>query len=284
MSLFRRWLPCEPELVATSLSPENVGFAWVEPLTEQQIVGKLKELVSPNVHAVRTAGYWFKVAPEDSGTARTAADDEKVIMHLHSGHVMGSALPSWPCLQWSPSALLASYAHFLLWIPTVVLRPVPRGKPFPAAILDSLAGQNYLTHTVGFQPQNIFICGGNLAISLVRYLANNAFSLLSLPVPRGLVLVSPSVDWGLTHDGPNSSWRLNVGSDYSVPFFPRIHSESLLGNLPSTWLTRSPGSAQRPSRFPVTFILSGEAEVAGDSIRTLCARLYRDIGNLRGAL
>jgi hypothetical protein len=98
--------------------------------------------------------------------------------------------------------------------------------PFPAGLLDCLAGYRYHVHEVGFQPQHIFVSGdssgdfpllsicnltdtfrgGNLAISLVRYLASNASSVLSFPAPRGLVLISPSVEWGVTHDGPESSW------------------------------------------------------------------------------
>ncbi|KAJ6589904.1 alpha/beta-hydrolase [Mycena vulgaris] len=290
----------DPGQCAASSTARETGFTWVEPLAEEQIVGELKELAAlNNVQAVRTAGYWFQAAPEDIGTVKKAAKDEKVIMHLHSGgHVFGSAHP-----KGGPSGPIC---NGLLQHCTQVTRifscgyrlssssPFPEANPFPAAVLDSLAGYNYLIHTVGFQPQNVVVCGdsagGNLAISVVRYLANEAFSVLSLPVPRGLILVSPSVEWGITHDGPKSSWRLNADSDYSVPFFQGYTQKSLLGNLPvemaytSPWI--SPGSLKIQASdvehlfrgFPVTFILSGEAEIARDSIRTFCDRLSRDIG------
>ncbi|KAJ7686547.1 Alpha/Beta hydrolase protein [Mycena rosella] len=291
-----------PEVIAVS-SPERAGFAWAEPLAEEQIVGELKELAAL---AVRSAGYWFANTPEDAGTAKKAANDEKVIMHLHStlfqpiswGAVMGLAHPKGGpagpvcngLLQHCPQVTRVFSCGYRLSSSV----PFPVANPFPAGVLDSLAGYNYLIHTVGFQPQNVFICGdsagGNLAISLVRYLANNALSVLSLPVPRGLILVSPSVEWGITHDGPKSSWRLNAGSDYSGPFFQGYILKSLLGNLPvdmaytSPWI--SPASLELPPSdiehlfqgFPATFILSGEAELARDSIRTFNDRLCRDIG------
>jgi acetyl esterase/lipase len=189
--------------------------------------------------------------------------------------------------------------------------PFPAANPFPAAVLDSLAGYNYLVHTVGFQPQHIFICGdsagrfyrvfsrantdhdhlegGNLAIALIRYLAQNTFSVLSLPVPRGLILVSPTVEWGITHNATNSSWRLNRGSDFSGPFFRGYTLRSLLGNLPVDFAFKSPWiSPASPSLspydenlfkgFPTTFIMAGEAEIALDSIETFRDRLSQNIG------
>ncbi|KAJ6594256.1 alpha/beta-hydrolase [Mycena capillaripes] len=288
-----------PEEIASSPTANETGFTWVDPVDDEQVVGELKELAARNnVKAVRTAGYWY-TSPTNSGTVDKAAPNEKVIMHLHSGgHVMGSAHPK--------AGPAGPFCNGLLQHCSQVTRvfscgyrlassaPFPATNPFPAGVLDSLAGYNYLVHTIGFQPQHIFVCGdsagGNLAIALIRYLANNAFSVLSLPVPRGLILVSPSVEWGITHDGPKSSWRLNIGSDYSGPFFRGYTQRSLLGNLPvdfaftSPWL--SPASLKLRSSdvetlfkgFPATFILAGEAEIARDSIRTVRDRLCQSIG------
>ncbi|KAJ7600543.1 Alpha/Beta hydrolase protein [Mycena floridula] len=172
--------------------------------------------------------------------------------------------------------------------------PYPALNPFPAGLLDALAGYNYLVHTLGYQPKNIIISGdstgGNLAIGLVLYLSKNTFpETLALPVPGALILLLPSVEWSLTHDGPNSSWRRNQASDYGVPFFALGYSHrSLLGKLPadtaitSPWI--SPGSRKlKPIEnlfvgFPPTYILVGEAEIACDSIRTFRDRLCEDIG------
>ncbi|KAJ6462316.1 alpha/beta-hydrolase [Mycena vulgaris] len=287
-----------PEQIAASSTASETGFTWVDPLAEEQIVGELKQLADLNdVQAVRTAGYWYHASGENTGAVKMALPDEKVIMHLHSGgHVMGSAHPKGGPAGPFCNGLLQHSSHitrvFSCGYRLASSAPFPAANPFPAGVLDALAGYNYLVHKVGFQPQHIFVCGdssgGNLAISLVRYLVNNAFSVLSLPVPRGLILVSPSVEWGITHDGPKSSWRLNIGSDYSTPFFRGYTQKSLLGKLPvdmaytSAWI--SPGSLKLSNTdhlfegFPVTFILSGEAEIARDSIRTFRDRLCRDIG------
>ncbi|KAJ7169082.1 alpha/beta-hydrolase [Mycena crocata] len=287
----------DPEQIASSPEASETGFTWVEPLTDDQIVGELKELAGVNnVKAVKTAGYWYP--PSARGNVQTTSPDDKVILHLHSGgHVMGSPHPKGGpagpfcngLVQHSSQIKVFSCGYRM-----ASSSPFPAANPFPAGVLDALAGYNYLVHTVGFQPQHIFICGdssgGNLAIALVRYLAGNALSVLSLPVPRGVILVSPSVEWGLTHDGPNSSWRLNSGSDYSTSFFRGYTQKSLLGKLPidmaytSPWI--SPGSLKlRPSDvenlfqgFPATYLLAGEAEVARDSIRTIRDRLCQDIG------
>ncbi|KAJ7631434.1 hypothetical protein DFH06DRAFT_1005096, partial [Mycena polygramma] len=285
-----------PEEVAASPSASEMGFTWVEPLADEQIVGELKELAAlNNVKAVRTHGYWY-TSPNNfkTGTVERANPEEKVIMHLHSGgHVMGSADPKGGSAGPFCSGLLEHCPEirrlFSCEYRLASSAPFHVANPFPAGLLDALAGYNYLVHTVGFQPQHIFICG-NLGIALVRYLVQNALEVLSLPVPRGLILVSPSVEWGITHDGPSSSWRLNSGSDYSNPFFRGYTQKSLLGNLhvdfayTSPWL--SPASLKlRPSDietlfsgFPATYIQVGEAEIARDSIRTLRARLTHNIG------
>ncbi|KAJ6464612.1 alpha/beta-hydrolase [Mycena vitilis] len=297
-----------PEEVAASPSASSTGFTWVEPLADEQIVGELKELAALNdVKVVRTHGYWY-TSPNSvqTRTVERANPGEIVIMHLHSGgHVMGSADPKGGSagpfcrglLEHCPEITRLFSCEYRL----ASSAPFVVANPFPAGLFDALAGYNYLVHTVGFQPQHIFICGdsagsthcltgGNLGIALVRYLAQNSLEVLSLPVPRGLILVSPSVEWGITHDGPNSSWRSNSGSDYSNPFFRGYTPKSLLGNLPadfaftSSWL--SPASLKlRPSDvetlfdgFPATYIQVGEAEIARDSIRTLRARLAHNIG------
>ncbi|KAJ7864032.1 alpha/beta-hydrolase [Mycena leptocephala] len=287
-----------PEEIASSPTANETGFTWVEPVAKEQIVGELKDLAAlNNVKAARTSGYWY-TSPTNIGTIESASPDEKVIMHLHSGgHVMGSAHPDGGPAGPFCTDLLRHCSQvkriFSCGYRLASSTPFPVANPFPAAVLDSIAGYNYLVHTVGFQPQHIFICGdsagGNLAIALIRYLAQNTFSVLSLPVPGGLILASPTVEWGITHNATNSSWRLNRGSDFSGPFFRGYTLRSLLGNLPvdfafkSTWispasLSLSPYDENLFKGFPATFILAGGAEIALDSIETFRDRLSQNIG------
>ena len=50
--------------------------------------------------------------------------------------------------------------------------PLPAENAFPAALLDALAGYNYLVHAVGFAPADILVlgesCGGGLAVGRVQ--------------------------------------------------------------------------------------------------------------------
>ncbi|KAJ7503017.1 alpha/beta-hydrolase [Mycena galericulata] len=248
----------DPEAIAASPNASETGFTWVDPLADAQIVGELKELAVLN-----------------NARLKEPRRTRKVIMHLHSGgHVMGSAHPRGGPAGPFCNGLLQHCSQitriFSCGYRLAASAPFPAANPFPAGLLDSLAGYNYLVH-INRLPAAAHI-RGNLAIALIRYLASNAFSVLSLPVPRGLILVSPSVEWGITHDGPTSSWRLNRSSDYSTPFFLSGYTQrSLLGNLP-------PEFAFTKSGFPQTFIVAGEAEIARDSIRTFRDRLCWNIG------
>ena len=70
--------------------------------------------------------------------------------------------------------------------------PNPPANPFPAAVLDALAGYRYLVHDAGFAPENIIVAGdsagGGLALALMMYLRDNDY-----PLPGGGVLLSPWV-------------------------------------------------------------------------------------------
>jgi acetyl esterase/lipase len=69
--------------------------------------------------------------------------------------------------------------------------PFEPTNPFPAALLDALAGYRYLTQTIGFSLNNIVLsgdsAGGHLALSLVAYLAET-----SDQPPSLISTVSPS--------------------------------------------------------------------------------------------
>jgi acetyl esterase/lipase len=115
--------------------------------------------------------------------------------------------------------------------------------PFPAALIDALAGYDYLVNTVGFAPEDVVVdgdsAGGNLALALVRYLVEEKEFLSSvgsvdsvssgsstgtgadtsttgtgardkerkrkpLTPPGGLLLFSPWSDLGTSHEQPAS--------------------------------------------------------------------------------
>ncbi|KAJ7589183.1 alpha/beta-hydrolase [Mycena floridula] len=285
-----------PEEIAVLPTATEVGFIWVEPLKNEQIVGELKELAwKNNVEALKTSGYWFPAPSQPE--AKTATNGEKVILHLHSGgHIMGSAHPKGGPAGPVCSGLLQHTQIKRIFACGYRLSssaPYPAVNPFPAGVLDALAGYNYLIHTMGFSPQNIVISGdssgGNLANAVVRYTVSNG-SAVSLPAPRALLLLSPSVEWGLTHDSPGSSWQTNRATDYCGAFFEGYTQRSLLGNLPTEFAFTSPWISPASLRlepsvveayfkgFPTTYLQSGGEEMQLDSMRTFRDRLINAIG------
>jgi acetyl esterase/lipase len=114
--------------------------------------------------------------------------------------------------------------------------PFEPTNPFPAALLDALAGYRYLTQTIGFSPNNIVVsgdsAGGHLALSLVAYLAETSYQppfLPSLRVPRALILLSPFADMGGSHNmasesRPIPSMLRNANTDFSLPFYKSGYS------------------------------------------------------------
>jgi acetyl esterase/lipase len=104
------------------------------------------------------------------------------------------------------------------------------------------------------------------------------------------LLLSPTVDWAVTHVGPSSSSESNTRSDCVHEVFTSGYTgRALLGSLPrdqlatNAWI--SPGSSQLSGDtkglfvgLPTTRIVSGGAEMTLDPTRTLRDRLVVDIG------
>ena len=175
--------------------------------------------------------------------------------------------------------------------------PLEHANPFPAALLDILAGYAYLTDVVGFAPGDIVVVGnssgGNLAIALVRYILENRTEKNHIPdIPRGLILVSPWVDLGESHDYPDGSHHTCQNSDY-VPIYcsplliwARKQYCSVVGYPEATNTNRyiSPASTDHEMEpvsfkgFPQTFVLYGDAEMLYDQVCTLREKMAEDIG------
>lgn len=209
-----------------------------------------------------------------------------MVYHLHGGgFVMGSGSPSF-----SPSAVM--FKGLLEHVPQfsrifameyrlAVGPPFPIMNPFPAALIDVIAGYRYLVEEVGFEPGNIIISGDSagaiLAYQLTRYLAVEHFP--GLRNPGALLLLSPSADSALRRNIP--SMRENTRSDYVTTWFDAAYGvNALLGSLSPDELDKpwlSPGSIMFDDPavkglfklFPPTFILAGEAEMSRDSMRIL---------------
>lgn len=208
---------------------------------------------------------------------------------------MGSASPSDPGCKTAFAGFLEHFPHnpriFSLEYRLAGAEPFKAQNPFPAALLDAVAGYRYLVQDIGFQPQDILLsgdsAGAHLAFTLARYLAT--YELPGLPNAGGLLLHSPTVDWANTHGGPDSSMVRHSRTDFVGPIFTTGYTErALRGALPadttaiSAWV--SPGSLRAEvtpgmfARLPRTCIVAGGAEMTLDAMVTLKERMEAEMG------
>ena len=239
-------------------------------------------------------GYWFEKHASKSAHIPPPAPGEKVLLAFHGGaYVRQSAHPKdftsnipRGILQHSSVVRRALTLEYRL-----TLAPhVSSHNPFPAALLDAIAGYNYLVNTVGFNPVDIIVegdsAGGNLALALVRYLLEHReHSSVRLPgPPGGLVLNSPWCDLSGSDHYTGSTVHTNQRCDYLnilSPFYARtIHA--FLGPHSASNKYISPAALPLDdvsfAGFPRTFITAGGCEVLLDQIRLLKDRMQKDVG------
>lgn len=286
-----------PNHLAITSGP-NVNGIWVEPVPNF-VTGALAIWMSvTSVAPVRIPGYWTykKGAKLDIGAAPTPG--EKVVYHLHGGaYIRLTAHPT------DSTAAIARglikhigsvHRAFSIEYRLSSHKPYATANPFPAALLDALAGYNYLVNVVGFSPSNIIIAGdsagGNLAHAVTRYLIEHKnVPGVTLPDPPGaLVLLSPWVDLSTSHEVPGSSAETCAPSDYIQPVKRGIYyaKDAFLGPLGAGAAMHnkyvSPASLHPAlsvdfKGFPRTFIVAGGAEVLLDQIRTFRDRMAKDL-------
>ena len=176
--------------------------------------------------------------------------------------------------------------------------------PFPAAILDALAGYLYLVK-LGFSEKDIVLvgdsAGGNLALALTRYLLSNKEQYPKLPaIPGSLVLLTPWTDLSEQFNNnpdPQSSLALNAELDWINTGNLREDVQALIGGRPEHIELAyrnpyiSPGgpillglTPDSPTRtisfrgFPRTFIDNGRFQTFYDQIRYLGDAMVEDLG------
>lgn len=279
---------------------QEVGLVWIDA-TPDLIQGDIKKYAQANkVSAVHVPAYLFGERDSNGRVGQPAKPDEKVILAFHSGGwVMGDASPigvSAPMMK----DMLAQWPQFrrLLNVEYRLASGAPwrTENPFPAALIDAIAAYNYLINELHFRPENVMVigesAGGTLGLQLVRYAAQAR--LPQLPTPGGLLLLSPSMDWGRTFEtGPESSWYRNADSDWVGPFTAGYAGAALLGHLPAeeaqhnAWI--SPASTKLGSTdgifegFPPTLVFAGGGEMTYDAMRLAYNRIRADIGEEKTA-
>ena len=248
----------------------------------------------------RIPGYWYGRKGDPPMPTTPIRSGQRVFYFLHGGgYIQLSAHPNdmtsnitRALVELDDSAPHALSLEYRL----SSTAPLPDQNPFPAALLDALAGYNYLVNVMGYSPSNIILvgdsAGGNLALALTRYLVENKnSSKVSLPAPPGhLILLSPWVDLSTSHDWPGSSTISNT-ADY-LGFHDSGRSlyskHAFLGPFGLGFAFHNPyisPTSLFPSDtqahfvgFPRTFLAIGTAERFYDAARTLGKKMAAEMG------
>ncbi|TDL23188.1 hypothetical protein BD410DRAFT_814563 [Rickenella mellea] len=250
-ALFKTSFPRPVSLEEASKSADKLGFEWVEP-TPELIVGDIREFAKINsVEATRTGGFWYGRKGSEGKLGCKAEPGERVLYYLHGGGhiVIASAHPSDIAV---PSLAGALLQH----CPTI-------SRIF--------ALEYRLSSAEPFEPSGAFPA-----------------AIIDIVAGYTVLLISPTVDWAITHTGPESSMVRNKDTDYCGNFFEGYTVRALLGKMPpgdiGTNAYMSPGSLRIANTdgmfkgFPPTCIVVGEGEIAYDSNVTFRDRMMADLG------
>jgi len=285
---------------------KGINGVWI-PTASHLVTGELKTWADgAKVTPIRLPGYWYHKKNAAIKVGGPSLPNEKVVLNFHGGaYIRLSAHPNDPTGN-IPLGILEAVPSvkrvFSLEYRLSSGKPFKAANPFPTALVDALAGYNYLVNVVGFSPSDIIVCGdsagGNLAHALTRYLVEYQGSPSSdgrtavPPPPGALILLSPWVDLSTSHDGHRqASSKMCAKSDYidtkgngSVSYA----KSSFVGPSLRSILERNPyiSPASRSmafpgasfTGFPRTFIVGGGAEVLIDQIRTFKDRMIKDLG------
>jgi len=285
-----------PDHRAIAPTKEDVGV-WVEEAPSELIRDELKIWASiSEVAPARIPGYWHGRSGIPPKPTQPPQPGEKVFYFFHGG--------GYTQLSAHPQDLIALIPRSLVELDGSVPRafaleyrissslPFPERFPFPAALLDALSGYCYLVEEIRYEPSDIILAGdsagGNLALALCRYLVEHrGLAGAKFPAPPGnLLLFSPWVDLGDSHEWPGSS-MITFDMDTPAPNFVSYSKAAFLGpfGLGFAMLNRyvSPASLHPSVQahfrgFPRTFIAVGAVEMLLDQIRTLRNMMVSEMG------
>ncbi|KAK7685354.1 hypothetical protein QCA50_011718 [Cerrena zonata] len=276
---------------------------WVDPVPKF-ILGNIKKYAEINkVEPARIPGYWYDRKGHSVPVGEKAQANEKVLYYCHGGgYVALTAHPS-GIYNYMINRLTQCHSDvertFAIEYRLTTGPPDATSAAFPAALMDALAGYVYLIKELGFKPENIIVggdsAGANLALALVRYLVELGRTPETpepIPIPSGLLLISPWCDLGTSHETPTGSYKANAPSDYLLPSDSGLllHARKLfikdLG-FPFAGDSNpyiSSGSAHPEmsgisfKEFPKTLITCGGGETLYDMIYTLKNKMVGELG------
>ncbi|KAI1131788.1 alpha/beta hydrolase fold-3 domain-containing protein [Nemania abortiva] len=170
------------------LEPGKEKDKWVklEPFPKDVYRGPLE---SKTVGPALIGGTWYPEKPAD------AAKAGPIMLHIHGGAFVigdGRIENSGPMYD----LFLKHSKVGTIFAPQYRLTSRPSNTPFPGPLQDCLTSYLYLVRTLGISPSNITVsgdsAGGNLAIALLRYLAEYGAE-LGVAQPKSAIIIAPWV-------------------------------------------------------------------------------------------
>lgn len=164
---------------------EGKRFQIIDPTKPEFYTGPMASHVKPT----RIGGTWFPDVPDGNCTSKV------VLLYLHGGaFVQGSGRES--TCGFAANALLEGGRIDFVYALQYRLSDWSGTCPFPAALQDALTAYLFLLQQLEILPHNIILCGdsagGNIAISLLRYISEYGVE-LGVASPRCAALFSPCV-------------------------------------------------------------------------------------------
>lgn len=154
---------------------------------------------------------------------RTPSQSNLVLLQFHGGGYTGAMHDKWRVSAILQASLIHAKAAYC-----VNYRLAP-AHVYPAALEDALAVYTYILEQ-GTNAGDIILigdsAGANLAIETVMYLRDNDISL-----PRVLLLQSPWVDLGTSHESIVSNSEKDQVLGSAAPLYPEILNPSYAGSL-----------------------------------------------------
>ncbi|THH11468.1 hypothetical protein EW146_g8029 [Bondarzewia mesenterica] len=281
----------------------DVKHVWVDPvphlLTKQMAAWASTARVEP----ISIPGYWMDKTDTDTYIGAAPQPGEKVVYVLHGGgYIRLSASPKDPIANIARGLLehcAPVHRVFAIEYRLSMAHPDPPCNPFPAALVDALAG--YIVSGDS--------AGGNLAIDLVRYLVESAgwtstvntkegsegVTVSMPPPPGGVLLFSPWADMSGSDVVPGGSPNKHYDSDYLLPydhpaaqyvrvaFLGPLHTpESLKNRYISPACDDLDTEESSFKGWPRTLVVAGGAEMFTDQIRKLVRKMGKDMGEGNG--
>lgn len=294
LTYFRTGMIHLPDYRALDISMGDTGI-WI-PATPHLIQGQVERWASlSQVSSINIPGYWYHKPGSIVMKNTPASPGEKVILHFHGGaYIVDTAHPSGMnnpvltgFLKHSTTIRRALSVEYRLSSSA----PYPVEGQFPAALIDGVAGYDYLVKELGFNPRDIVIMGdsaaGHLVLSLTRYIVENPDVFPGKP--GGLISAYPWSDMSESHNLPTNSALKFAEQDILGPLYDDVllyATISFIGpHSPDLNPYLSPGSrnpAMDPlvsfKGFPPTFLCVGGYERLKDQVHVVRDRMIRDMG------